>query len=122
MKNSKLGLPCYPLLVLRLFVALCLLCANSGKYYDFLFELLGRTEITAKLPPEFYNFIRKLKPGNLEDNVRVLAKAFRRIGNSLVVVSSGECRIECDIPDAIFVDLEVHQGREKLIGILFKYR
>ncbi|GMN61666.1 hypothetical protein TIFTF001_030762 [Ficus carica] len=51
MKNSKLESEAHPILVSRLFVALCSLCVNSGKYYDLLFELLDRAEIISKLPP-----------------------------------------------------------------------
>lgn len=120
-KNSKLSPDCHPLLVLRLFVALCLLCVNSGKYYDLLFELLSRRGITSLLPLKFRNTIRYLKPENrVEDNVNVLAYAFKEIDNPLVVVSSGKRCIESRIPDAIFVDLQDNQEREKLIGIIFK--
>ncbi|KAL5554087.1 hypothetical protein UlMin_041488 [Ulmus minor] len=119
-KNSKLNPGCHSQLVLRLFVVLCLLCLNSGKYYDLLYDLLCRREITWRLPLEFYNVIRKLRPGNLDDRVRVIAQAFQKIGSPLVAVSSGQCCIESAIPDVIFIDLEVHQGRDKLSGIMFK--
>ncbi|KAL5554092.1 hypothetical protein UlMin_041493 [Ulmus minor] len=119
-KNSKLNPGCLSLLVLRLFVVLCLLCVNSGKYYNLLYDLLCRREITWRLPLEFYKAIRKLRPGNLGDSVRVIAQAFKKIGSPLVVVSSGQCCIESAIPDAIFIDLEVHQGIDKLSGIMFK--
>ncbi|XP_062109801.1 uncharacterized protein LOC133821653 [Humulus lupulus] len=121
-EGSNLSLARHKELVLRLFVALCLLCVNCGKYYELLFDLLGMSDITSLLPQQFYCVIRNLKPGEFDENVRVLAQAFQRIGNPLVVVSSGDQHfIEFKIPSGtIFVDMEVHKGREELISIMFK--
>ncbi|PON60106.1 hypothetical protein TorRG33x02_285900 [Trema orientale] len=121
-ENSELSSACHPQLVLRLFVALCLLCANSGNYYELLSELLGSSDVTCRLPQELYDVIQNLKPGNLDDNAGVLAEAFRKVGNPLVIVSSSgrKCCTASEIQDAVFVDLEVHQGREKLINIMFR--
>ncbi|XP_062114591.1 uncharacterized protein LOC133825698 [Humulus lupulus] len=118
-KNSKLSSACHQLLVLRLFVALCLLYLNTGNYYELLVELLGRKDITCRLPPEFYNVIQNLKPANnLDDNAGVLAEALEKIGNPLAIVNSGKCCTSFEIEDAIFVDLDVHQGREKLLSLM----
>ncbi|GMN61687.1 hypothetical protein TIFTF001_030764 [Ficus carica] len=58
----------------------------------------------------FYESIRNLKPGNVDENVDVLFFAFRNIGNPLVLVSSGRSSAY-KTSDAIFVDLEAHRGR-----------
>lgn len=79
---------------------------------------MGRRDITSRLPRGFYESNRNLKPGNVDDNVNVLSHAFRNIGNPLVVVSSGRSSAN-KTSDAIFVDLEAHRGRKKLIGIMF---
>ncbi|KAM6567430.1 hypothetical protein CsatA_026558 [Cannabis sativa] len=118
--SNDLNEACNRELVLRLFVALCLLCVNCGKYYESLFELLDMSDITSLLPYQFY-VIRNLKPGNFDGNICVLAQAFQRIGNPLVVVSSGTHFIESKLPaSTIFVDLELHKGRDDLIRIMFK--
>ncbi|KAM6546615.1 hypothetical protein CsatB_027351 [Cannabis sativa] len=118
-ENSELSLACHPLLVLRLFVALCLLYVNTGNYHEMLVELLGREDITCLLPPEFYNVIRNIlkQANNLDDNVGVLAEALRKIGNPLVIVDSGKCCTNSKVEGAMFVYLEV-QGREELLNLL----
>ena len=118
-KNFKHSLAFHSQLVLRLFVALCLICVNSGNYYELLFELINTSDITCHLPQEFFDVIQNLKPGNVDDNVGVLAEAFQKIGNPLVVVnSSGQCcTTGSEVQDAIFIDLEVHQGREELHSV-----
>ncbi|KAM4119943.1 hypothetical protein ACJW30_03G097500 [Castanea mollissima] len=106
----------YPLLVLRLVSIICLVHLNSGEFLEFLLELLGRSYITVQLPREFYDFIwRKRK----DINVNVLAEAFKKIHNPLVIVSlGGNCsRFLC--PDAIFVDMTVKQCREDMLKVLF---
>ena len=99
------------MLVLRLFVVLCLLCVNSGNYYDLLFKLLGNTEISSKLPSEFCTSIQRLNPEYVGDNIKVIAEAFEKIGNPLVIVSAKDS-LEFKRPDAIFMDLNVHHGRD----------
>ncbi|KAL3582367.1 hypothetical protein D5086_016699 [Populus alba] len=50
-------------------------------------DLLGRTSITKKLPSQFYDAIRKRQKYNsLNVNPTVVAEAFSKIGNPLVVV------------------------------------
>ncbi|KAM3753517.1 hypothetical protein ACB098_03G099900 [Castanea mollissima] len=106
----------YPLLVLRLVSIICLVHLNSGEFLEFLLELLGRTYITEQLPWEFYDFIRRKRK---HINVNVLAEAFKKIHNPLVIVSlGGKCsRFLC--PDAIFVDMTVKQCREDMLKVLF---
>ncbi|XP_075659796.1 uncharacterized protein LOC142629655 isoform X2 [Castanea sativa] len=106
----------YPLLVLRLVSIICLVHLNSGEFLEFLLELLGRSYITLQLPWEFYDFIRRKQK---DINVNVLAEAFKKIHNPLVIVSlGGNCsRFLC--PDAIFVDMTVKQCREDMLKVLF---
>ncbi|KAH7516697.1 hypothetical protein FEM48_Zijuj10G0162600 [Ziziphus jujuba var. spinosa] len=118
-QNCKLSSEVYPVLVLRLFTALCLLCLNSGKYFDLLFELLENKEISSKLPQELCRTIQRLKPGYADENVNVFAEAFQKIGNPLVVVRSGKECLKLECQNAIFVDLNIEYGREKLMSIMF---
>lgn len=109
-------------LVFRLFVSLCLICANSGKYYNLLFEILDRCEIDSMIPREFFNFVRHLKLGNVDCSVDSLAFGLRKIQNPLVVItSSGKSRVRSTTRNAIFVDSKTLQDRKKLIGTLFSH-
>ncbi|GFY91013.1 hypothetical protein Acr_07g0012090 [Actinidia rufa] len=105
----------YPLLRLRLVVILCLLCMNSGRYFDMLFHLLGRGDITSCLPRAFCDVFRRSRK---QVNAMVLAEAFMKIQNPLVIVSLGENGSKFKCPDAIFVDMAT-QSREAIIGVLF---
>ncbi|KAG5545645.1 hypothetical protein RHGRI_017955 [Rhododendron griersonianum] len=107
----------YPLLLLRLVVMLCLLCVNCKKYYNFLFEVLARNDITSLLPREFYDvFRRKRKYVDLT----LLAEAFMKIEDPLVIVSLGENGPKSICPHAIFVDLRVTHRREDIMEVLFQ--
>ncbi|KAL7180901.1 hypothetical protein ACSBR1_039876 [Camellia fascicularis] len=105
----------YPLLLLRLMVTLCLLCVNcgTGKYLDLCFDLMGRSDTTKCLPPEFYDVLRR------RIDVNVLAEACKKIGNPLVIVSLGENCSKFSCPDAIFVDMRVSRSREDIMRLLF---
>ncbi|KAH7839999.1 hypothetical protein Vadar_011160 [Vaccinium darrowii] len=116
-KKSKLNFNSYyPLLLLRLVVMLCLLCLNSGKYYDVLSELLGRNDIMSRLPREFYDVFRRTRK---PVNVNIVAEAFTKIGNPLLIVSLGENCSKFISPHAIFVDLRVTNRREDIMVVLF---
>ncbi|CAK9141755.1 unnamed protein product [Ilex paraguariensis] len=120
-KKSKINFKYYyPLLVTRLVSILCLVCVNSGRYFDILPQLLGRGNITSQLPKELCGVLQRMRKGNgVNVNANVLAEAFKRIGDPLVIVS---LRINCAnffCPDAILVDMGVTQCREDIIRVLF---
>ncbi|CAM8956395.1 unnamed protein product [Rhodiola kirilowii] len=79
----------YPLLVLRLVVLLCVICLNTGKYYDALFHWLGKGHIAEVLPRGFTDVLRKCKRSAFFGNVNLIAEAFAMIENPLVIVSNG---------------------------------
>ncbi|XP_059649827.1 uncharacterized protein LOC132295549 [Cornus florida] len=61
-KNSNINFnDYYALLVLRLCVFLCLLSVSCGCFFDLLFTLLGKNDITSKLPREFFTALREEK-------------------------------------------------------------
>ncbi|KAL0005033.1 hypothetical protein SO802_012594 [Lithocarpus litseifolius] len=110
----------YLLLVLRLFVVTCVLCLNHVKYFGLLYHLLGRTEITSHLPKDFYESLTRLLENDHEDTrIRVIAKAFRKIGNPLVIVSPRWHCSNFSCPDAIFVNRDVNIGRDNILKVLF---
>ncbi|CAL5430276.1 unnamed protein product [Camellia sinensis] len=111
----------YPLLLLRLMVTLCLLCVNcgTGKYLDLLVDLMGRSDITKGLPPEFYDVLRRRRHNHVKIDVNVLAEACKKIGNPLVIASLGENCSTFSCPDAIFVDMRVSRSREDIMRLLF---
>ncbi|KAG5545647.1 hypothetical protein RHGRI_017957 [Rhododendron griersonianum] len=107
----------YPLLLLRLVVMLCLLCVNCGKYYNVLFEVLARNDITSWLPREFHDVLRKKRK---YVDLTLLAEAFMKIEDPLVIVSLGENVSKFICPHAIFVDLGVAHRREDIMEVLFQ--
>jgi hypothetical protein len=107
----------YPLMVLRLVTIICLVHLNCGKFSDLLFDLLQRSYITVQLPWDFHDVLRRrLKHFH---NVKVIAEAFKKINNPLVIVSLGKNCSQFLCPDVIFVDMTVKQCREDILRVLF---
>ena len=107
----------YPLLVLRSVAIVCLAHVNHGNYSYLLFYLLHRSYITEQLPSDFYDVLgRRLDHFN---NVNVIAEAFKKINNPLVIVSLGKNCSQFLCPDAIFVDMTGKQCRENIVRVLF---
>ncbi|XP_035540340.1 uncharacterized protein LOC108992280 isoform X2 [Juglans regia] len=107
----------YPLLVFRLVAIICLVYLNSGSFLDSLSELLGRSYITEQLPSEFYDVLRRRRK-HLHMNVNVLAEAFKKVHNPLVIVSLGKNCSQFLCPDAIFVDMTAKQSWEDMLRVL----
>jgi hypothetical protein len=107
----------YPLLVLRLVTIICLVHLNCGKYSNLLFDLLQRNYIAVQLPWDFHDVLRK-RLKHLH-NVNVIAEAFKKINNPLVIVSLGKNCSQFLCPDAIFVDMTVKHCREDILRVLF---
>jgi len=109
----------FPSLFLRSVVLMCLLYLSTGspKYLELLLHsLLKKSDITAQLPLEFCNVLRK---GNKHMGLEVIAEAFKVIGNPLVIVrlQNSSSKIVCS--DAVFVDLATYKKRELVLEILF---
>ncbi|KAK1553169.1 hypothetical protein Q3G72_030003 [Acer saccharum] len=105
----------YSLVVLRLVVIVCLIHLNFGGCGNTLFELMGLGFITNKLPRELYDVLRRgWKRNVLNVNVNMLANAFKKIGNPLVIVSLGKDCSQFKCPGAIFVDMKVSQCKDIL--------
>ncbi|XWS34413.1 hypothetical protein CRYUN_Cryun21dG0036400 [Craigia yunnanensis] len=120
-KKSHINVKEYhSLLVLRLVVIVCLLHLNFGKGLDLLFDLLGQKHITELLPWEFYDHLQKRRRYNcLNIDINVLAQAFKKIRNPLIIVSmAGNCpKFQCQ--DAILVDMKVSSCKDEILRILF---
>ncbi|XP_041012064.1 uncharacterized protein LOC121255674 isoform X3 [Juglans microcarpa x Juglans regia] len=107
----------YPLLVLRLVAIICLVNLNSGSFVDSLSELLGWSSITEQLPSEFYDVLRR-RGKHLHMNVNVLAEAFKKVHNPLVIVSLGKNCSQFLCPDAIFVDMTAKPSWGDMLRVL----
>ncbi|KAG6766037.1 hypothetical protein POTOM_030102 [Populus tomentosa] len=119
-KNVKVLNDYHAVVVLRLVVIICLIYVNFGWCEGLLSDLLGRTSITKKLPSQFYDAIRKRQKYNsLNVNPTVVAEAFSKIGNPLVVVSFGKNCSRFLCPDAIFVDMKVNESKDNVLRVLF---
>ncbi|BFG15995.1 hypothetical protein CerSpe_022680 [Prunus speciosa] len=107
-------------LMLRFVVVLCLVYLNFGMGLDELYDLLGRDYITEQLPREFYDALKRgRRRKTLNINVKLLAAAFQKIGNTLVIASFGsDCsRFLCS--DVIFVDMKANHSRDYILRKLF---
>ncbi|KAJ0038642.1 hypothetical protein Pint_21976 [Pistacia integerrima] len=117
-RNSHTSVKHYhSFVVLRLVVIVCLLHLNFGNYANLLFGLLGRNYISNKLPQEFCDSLRRRWRHNSQ-NVNVIAEAFKKIRNPLVIVSlGGNCsRFRCQ--DAVFVDMKASKCKD-ILGVMF---
>ncbi|XVF02940.1 hypothetical protein REPUB_Repub04eG0217900 [Reevesia pubescens] len=105
----------HSLLVLRLVVIVCLLHLNFGKCHDLLFDLMRRKHITELLPREFYDVLQ----GRRRIDINLLAQAFKKIKNPLIIVSrAGKCpKFVCQ--DAIFTDMKLNPCKEEILRFLF---
>lgn len=111
----------YSLLMQRLVSVLCLLYLNFGMGFDILLDLLRRNYVTSQLPREFCYALRGIATlrHSLCRHVDVLARAFKKIGNPLVVASFGiDCsRFFCS--DAIFIDMKANLRMADILRNLF---
>jgi len=107
----------YPQLVLRLVAIICLVHLNCGNFSDLLSNLLRSSYITEQLPRDFYVVLRRRSKHF--HKVNVIAEAFKKINNPLVIVSLGKNCSQFLCPDAIFVDMTVKQCREDILRVLF---
>ncbi|KAH9698664.1 UvrD-like helicase ATP-binding domain-containing protein [Citrus sinensis] len=106
----------HSLVVLRLVVIICLLHLNfGGDSLNLLLDLLGRSYICNKLPREFYDALRRRRNHSLLD---VIAEAFIKICNPLVLASLGDNCPKFAGRDTIFVDM-VTKSMEDILATLF---
>ncbi|CAJ2677794.1 unnamed protein product [Trifolium pratense] len=109
----------FPSLLLRLIVSMCLLLltSGSGKYLALLRSLLGKSNVSSQLPLDFLNVLQKKRTG-----LKVFAKAFKVIGNPLVIAKLQDNSPEIGCSDAVFVDLTICQKKELILETLFPSR
>lgn len=111
----------YSLLMQRLVSLLCLLYLNFGMGFDILLELMTRNYVTSCLPREFCYALRGIASlrHSLCRHVDVLARAFKKMGNPLVVARFGiDCsRFFCS--DAIFIDMKANLRMADILRNLF---
>ncbi|KAK8583040.1 hypothetical protein V6N13_069804 [Hibiscus sabdariffa] len=110
----------HSLLVLRLVILVCLLHLNFGEGLNLLFRLLGQNHIAALLPREFCDALRRRPRNNYQNiDLNLVADAFKKIGNPLVIVSmKGNCP-KFGGKDSIFVDMNCNPCKEEILRILF---
>jgi hypothetical protein len=118
-KRSNLELKYFRHVVLRLVVVICLVCLNSGKYFNLLHNLIDTSDISSFVTPEFSGFFRdKEKLGfDFDLFVKKVGKELTKIGDPLVIVSLKDEKFSCS--DAVFITTEDIQSREKLLEKLF---
>ncbi|KAF3432421.1 hypothetical protein FNV43_RR27161 [Rhamnella rubrinervis] len=120
-KQSRSVKENYSLIVTRLVAIVCLLYVNFGKCQNLLFDLLGRKYITDQLPGQFRDaLVSGRKRSGLNVNINVLAEAFKKIDNALVIVSSGEIVSKLACPNAaIYVNMKVYERNSDILSIIF---
>ncbi|KAK3421370.1 hypothetical protein EUGRSUZ_G02028 [Eucalyptus grandis] len=118
-KNSNLNVrEYYPLLVLKLVLLVCLLHLNFGISPHFLFDLLGKSWISEQTPTEFHHILSRCRRPNLQEiSVGVLAEAFEKVDDPLVITNSASDCSKC--PHAIILDVKSHKCKEEIMKVLF---
>ncbi|KAL6295347.1 hypothetical protein ACE6H2_003489 [Prunus campanulata] len=109
----------YSQLMLRFVTVLCLVYVNFDMGQDILYDLLGSEYITAQLPREFSDALKRRRRKSLGINVRELAAAFRKIGNTLVIANFGSNCARFVCPDAIFFDMKANHFKDDILRKLF---
>ncbi|XP_050210760.1 uncharacterized protein LOC126661049 [Mercurialis annua] len=105
----------------RLVVIACLLCLNFGVCRDLLIDMLNRNYITDQLPRELCDALRRrmkrIRSLNINLEIKLLAEAFKKIGNPMVIVISDKnCLRSC--ADVIYLDM-MSQSKEAMLEVLF---
>ncbi|XP_060209393.1 uncharacterized protein LOC132636503 isoform X2 [Lycium barbarum] len=110
----------YKLLVMRLVFILCLLCVNSGKHYDILFQVLRNNDVRNQLPKDFYGI---LVPGMKRKYIQIseIGKAFQIARDPLLFVNLGENSTR-NYSNVIHVQLGTNYNLEDIIQLLFPAR
>ncbi|KAM3216603.1 putative protein isoform X1 [Capsicum annuum] len=119
--RSKINVTAYyKLLVMRLVVVLCLLCVNSGKYYDVLFHVLSNYDVRNHLPKDFYGI---LVPGLKRKYIQIseIGEAFRIAKDPLLFVNLGT-NTTTKFSNVIHVQLGANDNMVDIIGLLFPAR
>ncbi|XP_060669556.1 uncharacterized protein LOC132800264 isoform X1 [Ziziphus jujuba] len=108
----------YSLIVSRLVVIVCLINLNFGICQDLLLDLINRNYIIDHLPRDFHGALlcfRKRHP-----LYSVLAEALKKIGNDLVIVSSGENFPKLPCPaSAIHVNMKILKCKNDILRKMF---
>lgn len=107
----------FPLLMVRLFVILCVSCLNSELPFGILFEVMRLPQVKNHLPREFCQAIHRRRNYDLDE--AAVARAFKAIGDPLVIVTSTENRLELSCPDAVFLDLSSFSCQNDAMNKLF---
>ncbi|XP_030461793.2 uncharacterized protein LOC115681846 [Syzygium oleosum] len=110
----------YPLLVLKLVLLVCLLYLNFGISPDFPIVLLGKSWISAQLPPEFCRILSHWWKRNLQEiSVSVFAEAFKKVDDPLVLTNSAADSSNILCPHAIILDVKSYKCKEEIMKVLF---
>ncbi|XP_051116894.1 uncharacterized protein LOC127241743 [Andrographis paniculata] len=114
----------FPVLLLRLFVILLLLCLNSGFNVPAVLKLLRLPYIRSQLPNKFCNLLCNWwRIGDDASKVAAVAAAFESVGDPLVVVSvTGDCPKSLCPKDAIPIELESFKTSGEAVRELFPRR
>lgn len=97
-----------------------MLCLNSGRYFDVLYQLLAQDHIRSKLPRQFVQALpRREKHNDVATNLNRFAEAFKGIGNPVVIVKLREHRAKISCPDAVSVDMRMTPCIKDIVPILF---
>ncbi|KAK3421350.1 hypothetical protein EUGRSUZ_G02002 [Eucalyptus grandis] len=98
----------------------CLLHLNFGISPYFLNDLLGKSWISEQLPPEFLRILSHCQKRNFQKtSVGVLAEAFKKVDDPLVITNfAADCsNLLC--PHAIILDLKSNKCKEEIMKVLF---
>ncbi|GJS00960.1 hypothetical protein Tco_0317468 [Tanacetum coccineum] len=102
----------YPILVMRLIMLLCLICANSGEHYNILFDVLGNNS-DSSLPSAFREAVIKgINKDRLADGVAI---SYEEIDNPLIIMSYTKDFALSQYEKAIFLNMTELYFRQEIL-------
>ncbi|XP_076897932.1 uncharacterized protein LOC143551363 [Bidens hawaiensis] len=119
-KSSNINFSFYhPLLSLKLVMLLSLICLQESNCSPVLLELLtGPKNIAYLLPKKFVLVLLRRRKGRYMNlKPEVVAEAFKSVGDSLLIVSTGNTSPRINAPCALCVDLK--KSKEEIMSVLF---
>ncbi|KAL5554068.1 hypothetical protein UlMin_041469 [Ulmus minor] len=114
--NVKEQDACYSLLVIRMILIICLVHANFNNCIGLIYDVLKRDYVSEQVPRHFVEVLWRRRNHHFPS---VLAEAFKKIGNPLVIVNLGGNCPKLSSPDVVFVDMKVSQCKNNILKTLF---
>uniref|UniRef100_A0A803Q387 UvrD-like helicase ATP-binding domain-containing protein n=1 Tax=Cannabis sativa TaxID=3483 RepID=A0A803Q387_CANSA len=110
----------YSALVTRLVVLTCLIYVNFGWNTSLLVNVMKKSDITEQLPPPFCAALKRVRKNNSRTiKVNLIAEAFKKIDNPMLIVNLMECCPFKSCPDAAYISVSLSSSKKEILATLF---